>query len=177
MLLAQGPDQIILVDAGNPDTSYGANPDMRVQLSPNASAIFVFGFDAADAGKQCALVFDLPAPEQGRSPYYSLTGQGAVRFAVLDGPGEWMDGGTGTGKGKGKGKGGSTTYNTRPKVAMPLEKAVLVPGVGIEPLSFPCPGVEAEVAFEMSDEPGSDTCLEYRQDWPGVLVGLYVVKC
>ncbi|KAI1372327.1 hypothetical protein F4677DRAFT_449449 [Hypoxylon crocopeplum] len=159
IVIAQGPDEIILIDKGNSDTSYGPNPSMMVQLSPNASAIFVFRFASSDAGKDCALVFDLPSAEQQQ---YKLTGTGPVAFALLDGP---------------PANASRTTYNNTPRVAMPLEAATLRPGVSIQPLAFPCPGADAKVAFAMGDGPGADTCLEYQQYQPEIPIGMYLVKC
>ncbi|KAI1459871.1 hypothetical protein F4805DRAFT_34281 [Annulohypoxylon moriforme] len=160
VVIAEGPDEIILIDRGNPDTAYGPNPDMIVQLSPNASSIFIFRFSSSDAGKECGLIFDLPAEQQPLP--YRLTGTGLVSFAVLDGP---------------QLESGSTTWNSAPGVAMPLESVTLKPGISIEPMSFPCPGADAEVAVLMTDGPSSDACLEYEQLGSGTPMGLYLVKC
>ncbi|KAI2467575.1 hypothetical protein F4781DRAFT_303577 [Annulohypoxylon bovei var. microspora] len=161
VVIAQGPDEIILIDRGNPNTAYGPNPNMIVELSPNASAIFVFRFESSDAGKECGIVFDLPAASPQPLPY-RLTGSGSVHFAVLDGPPL---------------EPGNTSWNNAPGVAMPLEGVTLQPGVSAEPLSFPCPGDDAEVAVLMMDGPGEDACLEYEQLNPGAPIGLYLVKC
>ncbi|KAI1105742.1 hypothetical protein F4804DRAFT_110749 [Jackrogersella minutella] len=158
-VVAEGPDEIILIDKANPYTAYGPNSDMIVQLSPNASAIFVFRFAASDLGKECGLAFDLPS---ANAPPYKLTGGGLVSFALLDGP---------------PADPGGTSWNNAPGVAMPLEAVLLQPGASAQPLSFPCPGADAEVAFMMRDVPGSDTCLEYDQLRPDVPIGLYLVKC
>ncbi|KAL7620152.1 hypothetical protein AAE478_009145 [Parahypoxylon ruwenzoriense] len=159
VVVAEAPDEIVLIDKSNPDTSYGPNPDMIMQLSPNTSAVFTFRFKAADEGKQCGLVFNLPSQQP---PYYQLTGRGKVGFAVLDGPPEDAV---------------STTYSNKPGVAMALEAVTLSPGISVEPLEFPCPGEDGEVAFMMRDEDGSATCLEYQQKVTEVLIGLYLVKC
>ncbi|KAI2622386.1 hypothetical protein GGR54DRAFT_629929 [Hypoxylon sp. NC1633] len=172
VVVAQGPDEIILIDKGNPDTSYGSNPGMTVQLSPNASAIFVFSLGGTtDVGKACALAFDLPplpsptsttTPQQQLPPPYSLTGSGPVRFALLDGP---------------PADPGNTSWNRAPGIAMKLEAAALAPGVAVRPLDFACPGAGERIAVLIGDEPGADTCLEYSQFRPSVLVGMYVLKC
>lgn len=167
VVVASNPDEIVLVDKGNPDTTYGPNPSMLVQLSPNASAIFVFRLAAADAQKQCALVFALPPNPQSPGPLepgsqYQLSGSGSVSFALLESPPQDP---------------AKTSWNTRPSVAMPLESVTLRPGINQELLKFECPGVEEEVAFEMSDGVGADVCLDYEQWRPEVLVGMYLVKC
>ncbi|KAI1770797.1 ubiquitin 3 binding protein But2 C-terminal domain-containing protein [Hypoxylon cercidicola] len=161
IVVADGPDEIVLIDRGNPDTAYGANPSMTVQLSANASAIFVFRFAASDAGKQCALAFDLPSAQDPRARY-RLAGGGPVGFALLQTP---------------PADPAHATYANRPRVAMPLASAELRPGMSVQPLAFPCPGAEAEVAFLMADEVGADACLEYQQYRPEVPMGLYLVKC
>lgn len=151
----------MLIDKASPDTAYGPNPGMTVRLSPNASAIFAFRFSASDAGKQCALAFDLPAAQDQRAQY-RLTGGGLVGFALLESPPKDP---------------AAATYGNRPRVAMPLERAELRPGISVRPLEFPCPGADAEVAFLMADEDGADVCLEYQQYRPVVPIGLYLVKC
>ncbi|KAI0881342.1 uncharacterized protein GGS22DRAFT_73845 [Annulohypoxylon maeteangense] len=160
VVIAEGPDEIILIDRANPDIAYGPNPDMIVQLSPNASTIFVFRLSSSDAGKECGFIFDLPFPSQPLP--YRLTGSGLVSFAVLDGP---------------QLESGNTTWNGTPGVAMPLESVTLKPGMRIEPVSFPCPSADTEVAVLMTDGLESDACLEYEQLDSGTPMGLYLVKC
>ncbi|KAI1077682.1 hypothetical protein F5B20DRAFT_592718 [Whalleya microplaca] len=160
VVVAQGPSEIILIDRGNPDASYGANAAMAVQVTPNATSLFNFNLAAADSGKKCALVFRLPPPNANPTPY-NLTGSGVVSFALLSGPGN-----------------AGTTWNSAPGVAMPLEAAALVPGVEFRVLEFPCPGANAPVAFAMMEPSGGDTCLEFLQDGGGgEVMGLYLVKC
>ncbi|OTB02701.1 hypothetical protein M426DRAFT_24486 [Hypoxylon sp. CI-4A] len=170
VVVARNPDEIILLDKANPDTSYGPNPTKLVEISPNASAIFVFRLASSDAGKQCALVFDLPPPpiSGNQTPRYTLTGTGLVEFAILDGPPRDP---------------ADTSYNNAPRVAVPLEAVPLDAGMSVEPAAFPCPGVDAEVAVLVGGETGADGCLEYTQDGDGGedggdgLVGLYLVVC
>lgn len=182
-VVAQGPDDIIMIDRANPDISFGPNPDMLVQLSPNISAIFVFRLATTDAGKMCAVAFDLPeiltrtststsastqtqqqkqTQQDLENPPYRLTGSGPARFLLLDGPPSDPD---------------KTSYSNAPRVAMPLEAVLLAPGTSIQPLAFPCPGADSWVAVEIRDEPGSDACLEYEQRQPRELVGMYLLKC
>ncbi|KAI1137380.1 hypothetical protein F5Y05DRAFT_87922 [Hypoxylon sp. FL0543] len=160
VVVAESPDEIVLIDKGNPDTVYGPNPTMFVQLSPNASAIFVFHFTPSDAGKECALVFNLPSVTSQH--WYTLTGSGKVSFAILDMPPE---------------NARNTSYSNAPGVAMPLEAVVLTPGLSVEPLTFPCPGADADFAVIMRDEPGSDANLWYHQLESDVPLGLYLVIC
>ncbi|KAI0893622.1 hypothetical protein F4806DRAFT_145081 [Annulohypoxylon nitens] len=161
-VVAEGPDEIILIDRSNPDKAYGPNPDMLVQLSPNESTIFIFRFSRSDAGKECAMMFELPADENQQPLPYKLTGSGLVSFAVLDGPVTETD---------------ETSWNNSPAVAMPLESVRLKPGMSVTPISFGCPGADAEVAVLMTDGPESDACLDYDQSGPGGPIGLYLLKC
>ncbi|KAI0149644.1 hypothetical protein F4776DRAFT_172579 [Hypoxylon sp. NC0597] len=160
--VAESPDEIILIDKENPDTAYGLNPDMLVKLSPYTSAIFVFRLTTLDVGKDCALVFNLPPATQQQPPWYTLTGSGQVRFALLDMP---------------PANPGNSTYSNAPGVAMPLEGVVLTPGMSLKPLTFPCPGEDTEIAVMMRDDPGSDAYLEYHQLEPELPLGLYLVMC
>ncbi|OTA94976.1 hypothetical protein M434DRAFT_29350 [Hypoxylon sp. CO27-5] len=158
--IAESPDEIILIDKQSPDTAYGLNSDMSVKLSPDSSAIFVFRLTALDAGKECALVFNLPPVTQQQPPWYTLTGSGQVRFALLD---------------MSPANPANTTYSNAPGVAMPLEAAVLTPGMTLKPLTFPCPGENVDIAIMMKDDPGSDAHLEYNQLEPELPLGLYLV--
>ncbi|KAI1414167.1 hypothetical protein F5Y13DRAFT_198087 [Hypoxylon sp. FL1857] len=158
--LAESPDAIILINKGNPDAAYGLDSNMVVRLSPDDSAVFVFSLQSSNAGKECALVFNLPADSQ-QLPQYKLTGTGPISFALLEEP-PWNP--------------ANTTYNNAPLVALPLEAVVLAPGISAEPLIFPCPGADTQIAVMMKDEPGSDTCLVYQQE-PELPLGLYLVIC
>ncbi|OTA57448.1 hypothetical protein K449DRAFT_136490 [Hypoxylon sp. EC38] len=160
--IAESPDEIILIDKKSPDTAYGLNSDMSVKLSPDSSTIFVFRLTAMDAGKECALVFNLPPVTQQQPPWYTLTGSGQVRFALLD---------------MSPANPGNTTYNNAPGVAMPLEAVVLTPGMTLKPLTFPCPGENVDIAVMMKDDTGSDAHLEYNQLEPQLPLGLYLVMC
>ncbi|KAI5924005.1 ubiquitin 3 binding protein But2 C-terminal domain-containing protein [Camillea tinctor] len=153
-----GPSQIILIDKAHPDTAYGPNPDLHIQVSPNASSIFNFAFADADLGKTCELfltlppVFSnpgspLPVPPESAQPQYFLTGTGPVDFAALDG---WAD--------------PNTTYATAPRVARPLDAVLLRQrgtawGFG----RFACPGQAASTGILMGEAPYADTCLDCRQ--------------
>ncbi|KAI0011920.1 hypothetical protein F4779DRAFT_635519 [Xylariaceae sp. FL0662B] len=185
-VVAHGPSEIILIDRGNPGAAYGANAAMAVQVTPNATSLFNFGLARADAGKECALVFSLPSssplpspsPATGNNPPpppppYNLTASGgvaSVAFALLDGP-----------------AGPDTTFDSAPRVAMPLAAVAVgsssssslgggAGGVRSTLLRFPCPGLDAPVAFAMAEPPGGDTCLEYVQDDREVM-GLFLVTC
>ncbi|KAI0837038.1 hypothetical protein F5Y06DRAFT_90602 [Hypoxylon sp. FL0890] len=160
--VAESPDEIILIDKGNPDMPYGPNPTMFVQLTPNSSAIFVFRLAPSDAGKECTLAFNLPSVTPQQPSWYKLTGTGQVSFALLDMP---------------PANPGNTSYSNAPGVALPLEAVVLTPGLSVKPLTFPCPTADAEFAVIMRDEPSSDTNLWYHQLEPEVPLGLYLVIC
>ncbi|KAI1393014.1 uncharacterized protein F4822DRAFT_148245 [Hypoxylon trugodes] len=161
VVVAQAPTEIVLVDKNNPSTSYGPNPDMLVRLSPNSSAVFVFPISASDGGKECAVLFNLP-PAQEEFQDYKLKGNGLISFALLNGT---------------LADPGHTTYGNLPGIAASLESVELRPDMSVQPVTFECPGVDTNFTVAMRDAPGSDACLEYRQNETDVLVGMYLLKC
>ncbi|KAI1502534.1 ubiquitin 3 binding protein But2 C-terminal domain-containing protein [Biscogniauxia marginata] len=152
-----GPDEIILIDKGNPDKAYGPNNAMYIQVSPNASSIFNFRFADSDAGKTCELFF---AIGPGR-PYY-LAGTGVVDFAALDG---WAD--------------ANTTYGTAPRAMRALDAVALGPGMSRGLGAFACPGSRSRNSILVAEAPYADTCFECLQGGvgDGAMIGLYMSKC
>ncbi|KAI0595534.1 ubiquitin 3 binding protein But2 C-terminal domain-containing protein [Biscogniauxia sp. FL1348] len=173
-----GPEEIVLIDKAHPDTSYGPNGPMDIQVSPNASSIFNFRFADTDAGKMCELFFALPPPSPSApntsnpssspQPFYYLTGDtGIVDFAALDG---WAD--------------ANTTYNTAPRVSRPLDAVALLGGGGGATATqwglgrFTCPGSMSRTGIWMLEAPYADTCLDCRQgNGTEGLMGLWMEKC
>ncbi|KAI1818284.1 ubiquitin 3 binding protein But2 C-terminal domain-containing protein [Poronia punctata] len=154
------PDSIILTDKGNPDTAYGSNQAMHIQVSPNASSIFNFRLDDADLGKTCEMLFLLPGlgSQNGGNPPYILTGTGMVTFAALD---EWAD--------------GNTTYRTSPRVMETMSNVMLDGGVVALGLGqFECPGSTGRPSILLTEDPLADTCLDCFQ---GSGMGMFLRKC
>ncbi|KAI0905659.1 hypothetical protein F4823DRAFT_627682 [Ustulina deusta] len=171
-----GPEQIILTDLGHPDTAYGPNDALHIQVSPNASTIFNFRFDDADAGKTCRLSFRLAAASAantttttttttpggggggGGPSSLNLTGTDIVTFAILEG---WAD--------------ANTTYRSMPRVVQTIGNAVLQrDAFDLAFPEFPCPGSTARSAVLLTEGPMADTCLDCRQ---GGGVGMFLRKC
>ncbi|KAI0015415.1 ubiquitin 3 binding protein But2 C-terminal domain-containing protein [Xylariomycetidae sp. FL0641] len=150
-----GPDQIILTDKGNPDTAYGPNSPMNIQVTPNATSLFNFKFSDSDLGKTCELFFAI-AP--GKS--YTLTGTGMVSFSALDG---WAN--------------PNTTYNNSPRVMMPLREGFIQSGMRQGFGKFECPGSTSQNSISMGEAPYADTCFQGQQGNVNDKLGLYMSKC
>ncbi|KAI0467152.1 hypothetical protein F4859DRAFT_278165 [Xylaria cf. heliscus] len=147
-----GPDRVILTDLGNPDTSYGPNTPQHIQVSPNASSIFDFHFDDADAGKTCELSFRMR-----RGAAYNLTGTGLVTFSALD---DLAD--------------ADTTYNSMPRLIETLDNGLLYDGLDHAFGPFPCPGSMARSSVLLAEAPMADTCFDCLQ---GDGIGMFLRKC
>ncbi|KAI0107766.1 ubiquitin 3 binding protein But2 C-terminal domain-containing protein [Nemania sp. FL0031] len=147
-----GPDSIILVDQGNPDTAYGPNNAGRIQISPNASTIFIFAFSDADLSKTCELTFRIP-----RGRLFNLTGTGIITLEALD---NWAN--------------ANTTYNNMPHTIEPYGNGLLYEGVEIHYGPFPCPGATTRSAVLLTEGPMADTCLDCNQ---GDGMGMFLTKC
>ncbi|KAI0388843.1 hypothetical protein F5Y17DRAFT_470136 [Xylariaceae sp. FL0594] len=162
-----GPDSIILTDKGNPDTAYGPNQDMYIQVSPNASSIFNFRFNDTDAGRTCEMLFLLPPNTvsgstnpsgNGNLPPYLLTGTGMVTFAALD---NWAD--------------ENTTYRTSPRVVQIISNTLLDGGgVALGLGRFTCPGSTSRSGVILTEQTLADTCLDCLQ---GNGTGMFLRKC
>ncbi|KAI8629761.1 ubiquitin 3 binding protein But2 C-terminal domain-containing protein [Xylariaceae sp. FL1651] len=150
-----GPDEIILTDKGNPDTAYGPNSPMQIQVSPNASSIFNFHFDDSDLGKTCELFFLLASGKPA-----NLTGTGVVTFAALD---EWAN--------------ANTTYNTMPRTLQTIGDVLLYSGMGQSFNKFECPGSTSRTSILVTEAPMADTCLDCQQGSVSDGMGMYLNKC
>ncbi|KAI1127417.1 ubiquitin 3 binding protein But2 C-terminal domain-containing protein [Nemania abortiva] len=146
------PDKITLIDQGNPGTSYGPNDAGFIQVSPNASTIFNFGFSDADVGKTCELSFRI-----GHGQPFNLTGTGIVTFASLD---DWAN--------------ANTTYGSMPRIIETMANEVLYGGAEYRFGPFPCPGSTTRSAVFLTEAPMADTCLDCEQ---GDGTGMFLWKC
>ncbi|KAI1338400.1 ubiquitin 3 binding protein But2 C-terminal domain-containing protein [Xylariaceae sp. FL0016] len=149
------PVQIILTDKGNPDTAYGPNSQMNIQISPNASSIFNFHFADSDVGKTCELFFTI---SPGNTFY--LTGTGVVYFGALDG---WAN--------------PNTTFSTSPAMSWPLQNVYLSSGMTQTFGEFDCPGSTAQTSIIMMEAPMSDTCFDCIEGSINDQIGLYLSIC
>ncbi|KAI1329770.1 ubiquitin 3 binding protein But2 C-terminal domain-containing protein [Xylariaceae sp. FL0255] len=158
------PAQIILTDKANPDTSYGANPGMNIQVTPNASSIFNFDFMDADEGRSCELFFLLPPQNSGSGggDIYNLTGTtGLLTIATLDG---WAD--------------PATTYSSMPRIEWPLGNVMLsAAGLAQSLGKFECPGSTARTSILLTEGPMADTCFAVMQGGVGDGRGVYLNIC
>lgn len=139
----QYPHLIIPISSTTPTTAAGTS--YNGNITPITSSLFNFDIPADYAGKTCSLIFLLPQHDQLQTSAYSLSGSGAIDFALLSGVATQ-----------------STTFANAPGVAAEYGTTVVAPGGSYSVASFSCPAGKA-VGFAL--ESSSGTSLSYFQDF------------
>ena len=149
----QYPHLIVPVSKSSPNKAAGTS--YNGQVTSDISSIFNFDVPASYKGMTCTVVFDFPTQSELVTSSYTVSGSGAVDFALLSGTAS-----------------ASTTSANAPKVAKDLGSQNLAPGNSYTVWSGACSAGNA-VAFEMSTT--TSTCLEWFQDYNECPIGMYML--
>lgn len=131
------------ISSNGPKTAEGTS--YNGTITPTTSSIFNFDIPAAYAGQTCSLIFLLPQPSQLQTSAYSLSGSGAIDFALLTGVATQ-----------------STSLYNAPGVATDYGVTTVAPGGSYTIATFACQAGQA-VGFELKSSGG--TSLNYFQDF------------
>ncbi|SLM35523.1 Ubiquitin 3 binding protein But2, C-terminal [Lasallia pustulata] len=126
-------------------------------ITPTISSIFKFDIPASYANQTCSLIFFLPLTSQLETSAYTLSGSGAIDFALLSGAATQ-----------------NTGYANAPAVATDYGVTTVAPGGSYTIATFACPA-GTSMAFELKSSGG--TSLNYFQDYNPAPIGLYITSC